>query len=124
MPIDLSTAPFRGRKRSRTMFSVLPQGWQELLQKRGVDHRISDLIVEAAGARGVEPPTTETKQLLLAVEQDGYAAGRVAASTLSLFFEPARARHIAERHGFAIGERSPATWIVRIAAEELDDRSR
>jgi hypothetical protein len=36
--------------------------------------------MEAAEERAVEPPTTETKQLLLAVEQDGYAAGRVAAS--------------------------------------------
>ena len=103
---------------------MLPQGWQELLQERGVDHRIAELIAEAAEGRAVEPPTTETKQLLIAVEQDGYAAGRVAASTLSLFFEPPRARHIAERYGFAIGERSPATWIVRIAAEELDDHPR
>ena len=38
--------------------------------------------------RTLEPPTTETKQLLVALEPDGYAAGRVGVSVLSLFFCP------------------------------------
>ena len=53
-----------------------PEGWTALLTSRGVDPRIIDLVREVAGSRAVEPPTTDTKQLLLAVEPDGYAAGK------------------------------------------------
>ena len=101
-----------------------PAGWKELLERRGVDHRIVDLVIHVAEHRTVEPPTTETKQLLVAVEPDGYAAGRVGGSVLSLFFAPERARRIAERHNFAVGPRSEATWIVRIPAGELDSPDR
>jgi hypothetical protein len=66
----------------------------------------------------------ETKQLLIALEPDGYAAGRVGGSVLSLLFDPDRARRIAESYGFSVGQRSAATWIVRIPADDLDDHSR
>jgi hypothetical protein len=101
-----------------------PQGWKELLEGRGVDHRIIDLVSAMAEVRTVEPPTTETKQLLVALEPDGYAAGRVGGSVLSLFFDPDRARNIAERHSFSVGQRSAATWIVRIPAEDLSIQPR
>src|ERR671920_664802 len=96
-----------------------PRGWKELLEERGVDHRIADLVSAVAEVRSLEPPTTETQQLLVALEPDGYAAGRVSGSALSLFFDPDRARKPAERHGFSISQRSAATWIVRIPAEDL-----
>lgn len=93
--------------------------WRDLLQGRGVDHRIVDLVGQLAERRTLEPPTTETKQLLVAVEPDGYAAGRVDRSVLSLFFDPERARKLAAHHGLLTGQRSSATWIVRIPAEDL-----
>lgn len=95
------------------------RGWEQLLQERGVDVRIVGVMAEVAATRTVEPPTTETKQLLISVETDGYAAGRVAGSVLSLFFEPARAREIADRHGFAVGRRN-ATSVVRVPAADID----
>lgn len=93
--------------------------WKGMLEGRGVDARIIELVCEMAEGRGVEPPTTDTKQVLIALEEDGYAAGRVGTSVLSLFFDPDRARKISELHGFAVGQRSAATWIVRIRAEDL-----
>jgi hypothetical protein len=72
---------FRQLNISRTIWSVHPEGWKQLLQGRGVDGRIVDFIVEMAMRRAIGPPTTETKQLLIAVEQDGYAAGRVGAAS-------------------------------------------
>jgi hypothetical protein len=101
-----------------------PKQWEDLLQRRAVDRRIIDLVVHVARRRVVAPPTTETKQLLIAVEPDGYAAGRVGVSVLSLFFDPARARRIGEGHGFTVGPRSEATWIVRISADDLAADSR
>jgi hypothetical protein len=101
-----------------------PRAWREVLKNRRVDHRIVDVVSEIAESTGLEPPTTETKQLLIALEPDGYAAGRVDGSVLSLFFDPDRARRIAESHGFSVGRRSAATWIVRIPADDLDDQSR
>ena len=95
------------------------QVWKEMLEGRGVDGRVTELVCAMAEGRVLEPPTTETKQLLIALEEDGYAAGRVDRSVLSLFFDPDRARKITERHGFAVGQRSAATWIVRIPAEDL-----
>ncbi len=82
-----------------TMSTVNPNTWRELLVGRGVDGRITDLVCELAAVRTIEPPTTETKQLLVALEQDGYAAGRLAGKVLSLFFDPdARGRQRAARH--------------------------
>lgn len=101
-----------------------PETLTELLDRRGVDARVVALVHEVASRRNVMPPTTDTKQLLLAAEPDGYAAGRVGTSTLSLFFDPDRARQISERHGLEIGQRSRATWIVRVPAAELSDPSR
>lgn len=98
-----------------------PQGWRELLEARKVDPRIVEVVTAMAESRRLEPPTLETKQLLIALEPDGYAAGRVGGSVLSLFFDPNRARQLAERHGFSVGRRSVATWIVRIPAEDLDN---
>ena len=85
--------------------SMDPRAWSELLQTRGVDKRIIELVVAAAGRRNLDPPTTGTKQLLIALEPDGYAAGRVSGSVLSLFFDPERARMIAESHAFSVGQR-------------------
>ncbi len=98
--------------------------WVDLLNKRGVDQRLVDLVREIAEFRALEPPTMETKQLLLAVEPDGYAAGRVGTSVLSLFFDHDEARKIADRQGLSFGQRSAATGIVRISAEDADDPSR
>lgn len=92
--------------------------------ERGVDDRIVALVTEMAEQRVLEPPTMETKQLLIALEPDGYAAGRVGGSVLSLFFDPDRARRISEKNGLSVGQRSAATWIVRIPADDLDDHSR
>jgi len=100
------------------------QAWIELLTTRGVDERIIELITEVARTRALEPPTTETKQLLLATQLDGYAAGRVHASVLSLFFDPERAHRIGDIHGLSTGQRSQATWIVSIPAAQLDDPER
>ena len=77
-----------------------PQGWKELLEGRGVDHRIINLVSAMAEVRALEPPTTETKQLLVALEPDGYAAGRVGGSVLSLFFDPDRARKLSRAPQF------------------------
>lgn len=101
-----------------------PQQWKELLEGRGVDHRIIDLVSVMADVRTLEPPTTETEQVLVALEPDGYAAGRVGVSVLSLFFDPDRARIIAERHSFSVSRRSAATWIVRVTAEDLSVQPR
>lgn len=98
---------------------MMSQEWKKLLESRGVEGCIIDLVCAIAEERTLEPPTTETRQLLIALEEDGYAAGRVGGSVLSLFFDPDRARTITERHGFAVGRRSAATWIVRIPAEKL-----
>jgi hypothetical protein len=103
---------------------VDPRAWKDLLTERGVDDRIVALVTEMAEQRVLEPPTMETRQLLIALEPDGYAAGRIGSSVLSLFFDPDRARRIAERHGFPVGQRSAATWIVRIPAHDLDENSR
>jgi hypothetical protein len=89
--------------------------------QRGVDDSIVALVHEVASRRNVMPPTTQTKQLLLACEPDGYAAARVGTSTLSLFFDPHRARQISERHGLEFGQRSEATWIVRVPGAQLSD---
>ena len=75
-----------------------------LLIERGVDGRIIALVTEMADQRVLKPPTTQTRQLLLALEPDGYAAGRIGGSVLSLFFDPDRARRIAEKYGFAVGQ--------------------
>jgi hypothetical protein len=96
-----------------------PETWKGLLEGRGVDPRFTDLICQVAEVRTLEPPTTDTKQLLIALEEDGYAAGRVGASVLSLFLDPDRARQIGERHDLAVGQRSDATWIVRVPADTL-----
>jgi hypothetical protein len=101
-----------------------PAKWNELLEKRGVDRRIASLIELVARTRNLDPPTTDTSQLLVAIEPDGYAAGRKGASVLSLFFTADRARRIGEAHNFSVGPRSDVTWIVRIPAAELDDRDR
>lgn len=93
--------------------------WKALLESRAVDHRIIDIVSAMAEVRAVEPPTTQTKQLLIAVEPDGYAAGRIDGSVLSLFFDYDRAHKIATKDGFAVGQRSNATWIVRIPATDL-----
>ena len=96
-----------------------PEAWTQLLESRGVDQRIVSLIAEAAGVRHLEPPTTETRQLLVALQPDGYAAGRIDRSVLSLFFTSARTRALGERHGFSTGLRNQATGIVRISAADL-----
>ena len=96
-----------------------PQDWRELLNGRGVDARIVDLVAHVAGRRSLEPPTVETKQLLVAVEPDGYAAGRIGTSVMSFFFDPDEAQRLSERHGLQVGQRSAATWIVRMPAQEL-----
>ena len=101
-----------------------PRAWRALLDERGVDQRIIELVSEMAERRTLEPPTTETKQLLVSLEPDGYAAGRVGGSVLALFFDPDRARRIATQHGFSVGQRSAATWIVRVPAEDLDGETR
>lgn len=97
------------------------ESWSELLRGRRVDPRIVDLVVQVARRRPIEPPTVETKQLLVAVEPDGYAAGRIGGSVMSFFFDPDQARRLAERHGLAVGQRSAGTWIVRMPAEDLSD---
>lgn len=103
---------------------MTPEDWTELLESRAVDTRIVALVVAAATNRTIDPPTTDTKQLLIAHEVDGYAAGRIGKSVLSLFFDPDRARRIGERYELGVGSRSEATWIVRIPADQLDDISR
>ncbi|MCF6379666.1 hypothetical protein L2K70_18805 [Nocardioides KLBMP 9356] len=97
-----------------------PARWTALLESRGVDARIIDLVRDVAASRAVEPPTTGTTQLLLAVEPDGYAAGRFAKSVLSLFLDPERARRIGEQHGLGTGTRNTDA-IVRVPAARLDD---
>ena len=100
------------------------ENWRDLLHGRKVDPRIVDLVVQVSKCRSVEPPTVDTKQLLVAVEQDGYAAGRVSGSAMSFFFDPDQARRLGERHGLAVGPRSAATWIVRMPADDLSDPAR
>lgn len=97
-----------------------PEEWTTLLETRGVDARIIDLLREVSGTRAVEPPTTDTKQLLLAVEPDGYAAGKLAKTTLALFLEPDRARRVSEQHNLATGVRN-SDAVVRVPAARLDD---
>lgn len=85
-----------------------------------MDPRVSAVVAQVAGIRSVDPPTQETKQLLIAAEPDGYAAGRIGTSVLEVFLDPEDAARIAERHGLPSGPRSDATWIVRIKAADLD----
>jgi hypothetical protein len=47
------------------------QEWKRVLGERGVDGCIIELVCAMAEERGLEPPTTETKQLLIALEKDG-----------------------------------------------------
>ena len=97
-----------------------PDGWTTLLESRGVDARIIELVVEVARSRAVEPPTTETKQLLLALEPDGYAAGKFGKTVLALFLDQDRARRVNEQYGFSTGTRNTDA-VVRVPAGRLDD---
>jgi hypothetical protein len=98
--------------------------WTKLLRERKVDERIVALLGTTAENRALAPPTTDTEQLLIAVEPDGYAAGRVGGAVLSLFFDPDRAHRISEQFSLSVSQRSQATWIVRLPAAELDDPAR
>lgn len=58
----------------------------------------------------------------MAVERDGYAAGKLMKTTLSLFLAPARARRVAEQHDLDTGTRNTDA-IVRLPARRLDDEA-
>jgi hypothetical protein len=93
-----------------------------LLNERGTDPRIADLLVDLARSRGLER-CSEGDQLAFSAATDAYAAVYVTGGSLSIALDPDDARRARERLGFGVEERNPSTHYVKLSADALSDQT-
>jgi hypothetical protein len=92
---------------------------------RGIDARISDVLLELAVTHTVMPCITEVDNFRLSVAPDAYAAVYPSPAWMDVALSPSEARRSESVHGLEVTKCSDTTAYVRVPASYLiTDRGR